>query len=112
VIATAAGNESGRDENPNWRISASLQAAAEGLISVTAGARSVAPYAVAPFSDTLPVVRGLGVAITSPTVGDGVQDLSGTTMATPHVARVAALYWLASASAPQFLRAKRLTDSL
>jgi subtilisin family serine protease len=96
VFVAAAGNESRRDEHPDYEIAASLPAAAEGVISTGALGKSGESLTVAPFSNTFPVIAAPGVDIVSARVGGGTRSLSGTSMACPHVAGVAALWWEAT----------------
>ncbi len=100
VIVAAAGNQSRRDENATYEIAVSIPAAAEGVVSVGALAEGQGGYSVAAFSNTLPQVSAPGVNILSATPGGGVRALSGTSMACPHVAGVAALWWEALRTAP------------
>ena len=100
VVVAAAGNESDRGTNPDFEIAASLPAAAEGVVSVAALQQAGAQFDVAPFSNTLAQISAPGVAIVSAKVGGGVRALSGTSMACPHVACVAALWWQAVRAQP------------
>ncbi|SDQ08261.1 S8 family serine peptidase [Quadrisphaera sp. DSM 44207] len=93
IVVAAAGNESQRDVDPSYEIAAALPAAAEGVVSVGALARSPEGLVVAPFSNTFPQVSAPGVDVLSAALGGGLVSLSGTSMATPHVAGVAALWW-------------------
>jgi subtilisin family serine protease len=93
ILCAAAGNESRRDENKDFEIAASLPAAAEGVVSVGALQRSEQGFRVAAFSNTFPQVSAPGVDVLSAKVGGGLRSLSGTSMATPHVAGVTALWW-------------------
>lgn len=93
VIVAAAGNESKRDIKPDYEIAASLPAAAEGVISVGALQKGQNGLQVAKFSNTFPQISAPGVDILSAKMGGGLRSLSGTSMACPHVAGVAALWW-------------------
>jgi subtilisin family serine protease len=93
VVVAAAGNESQRNVDPNYEIAVSLPAAAEGVVSVGALQQSDDGYQVAYFSNTFPQISAPGVDILSAKAGGGLRSLSGTSMATPHVAGVTALWW-------------------
>ncbi len=93
IVVAAAGNESKRDVNPDYEIAASLPAAALGVCSVGALSQSAAGMTVASFSNSFPTLCAPGVDIKSARVGGGFQTMSGTSMACPHVAGVAALWW-------------------
>jgi subtilisin family serine protease len=93
VVVAAAGNESRRDENPDYEIAASLPAASDGVVSVGALGQDGGSLNIAPFSNTFPVISGPGVQITSAKIGGGTSVKSGTSMACPHVAGCTALWW-------------------
>jgi hypothetical protein len=92
ITVAAAGNESKRDTNPNFEIAVSPPAVAEGVISVAALGQGAQGLVVAPFSNTGANIAAPGVAIVSAKTGGGTRSMSGTSMATPHVAGVAALW--------------------
>lgn len=92
VILAAAGNESRTDEDPDFKIAVAPPAVSGGIISVAALGRSAAGLVPAPFSNVGALVSGPGVAITSAKRGGGLVTMSGTSMATPITAGVAALW--------------------
>jgi subtilisin family serine protease len=117
VVIAAAGNESKTDIRPDFKIAASLPAAAEGVISV--GALEIAgdQIVMAAFSNTFPEISAPGVAILSARVGGGVVANSGTSMACPHVAGAAALWWEAVRksgqvrASPEMVKARIITGA-
>ena len=69
VVVAASGNESKTQVNPNFKIAASLPAAAEGVVSMGALQRAGDLFEVAPFPNILPEVSGPGVGIVSTCLG-------------------------------------------
>lgn len=92
LIVAAAGNESRRDQDPDFEVAVSPPAIAEGIVSVAALGEGPGGWRTAPFSNTGANLSGPGVNIISAAMAGGLRSLSGTSMATPHVAGVAALW--------------------
>lgn len=112
IVVAAAGNESGRDADPPYDIAVSIPAAAVGVVSVGALGRGKKGLEIAAFSNTLPVISAPGVDITSARNGGGLETMSGTSMATPHVAGVAALWWQAISNRNVRLTARTVESNL
>lgn len=111
LLVAAAGNESQRDVNPDFEIAVSPPAVADGFVSVAALDRGTKGFSVAPFSNTGARISGPGVGIVSARAGGGLATMSGTSMATPHVAGVAAL-WAEKLTIAGQLNGQLLADRL
>ena len=89
VIVSASGNESNR---PEYEIAVAPPAAGTGIVSVGALRDTGNGLDVAYFSNNQVDISAPGVDIVSATPGGGLAGMSGTSMATPHAAGVAALW--------------------
>ncbi|MGB5987395.1 MAG: S8 family serine peptidase [Desulfobacterales bacterium] len=89
LLIGASGNESNR---PTYEIGVGPPAAGTGIIAVGALEESGTNFKVAEFSNTQVNVSGPGVDVISAYLGGGLGYMSGTSMAAPHVAGVAALW--------------------
>ena len=93
VILAATGNESRADLDPRYRVDATLPASAQDVIGVAAAEQHGGLLRIADFSNGAPIIAAPGVDIVSAKPGEALARMSGTSMACPHAAGVAALWW-------------------
>ena len=72
ILIAAAGNESQRNHNPDWKVAVAPPAVAEGIVSVGAIGEDEGGYSIAYFSNTGANVVAPGVNILSAAPGGGL----------------------------------------
>ena len=92
LLIAAAGNESRRELDPSFEIAVSPPAVSEGFVSVGAVGQGPKGWRIANFSNVGATVCGPGEDVVSTDLKQGLVSMSGTSMAAPHVAGVAALW--------------------
>lgn len=114
LVLAASGNES---KHPAYGVSASVPAAADGVVSVGALRSSGNGLELASFSNTDCLLVAPGVGIVSARPGGGLVARSGTSMACTHAVGIAALWRQAlvaqgSPAGPSQLSAKLLATAV
>lgn len=89
LVIAASGNESKR---PEYEIAVAPPAAGNGIVSVGALQETNNGHQVAYFSNNQVDIAAPGVNVISAALGGGLTSMSGTSMATPHVAGIASLW--------------------